>query len=110
MKILQISTGGAKIPADRAGGLEGHIFSMSKQLSRMGHEIIILDRKYSADDDSFERIEGVNIIRLPAILFEPGRLEKGKFPFLYWIRGSLNTFFIFLRSINTLNKVGNLMS
>ncbi|MCL0073613.1 glycosyltransferase family 4 protein [Dehalococcoidia bacterium] len=90
MRILHISTGVQKIPPDRVGSPEGHISFMSKYLVKMGHEVTILDRKYSPFDPSLEQVDGINIVRLPVKSFPPSALE-GKFPFLYWIRSGLNT-------------------
>ena len=90
MKILQISTGVQKIPPDKMGSPEGHITLLSKHLARMGHQVTILDRKYSPSDPSLEQLDGVSIVRLPVKSFRPGTLEN-KLPFLYWLRGGLNT-------------------
>ena len=90
MKILHISTGVQKIPLDKLGSPEGHISFMSKHLVKMGHEVTILDRKYSPSDPSLEQVDGINIVRLPVKSFPPNALE-GKLSFLYWIRSGLNT-------------------
>ena len=96
MKILQISTGVQKIPPDKMGSPEGHITLLSKHLTRMGHQVTILDRKYSPSDPSLEQLDGVSIVRLPVKSFRPGTLEN-KLPFLYWLRGGLNTLLFTLK-------------
>ena len=90
MRIFHISTGIVRIPADKLGSPEGHITSISKQMVKMGHEVTIVDRKYSSSDPSEERFDGVNIVRLLVKPIRPTALENN-LPFLYWIRSVLNT-------------------
>lgn len=69
MNIIQVSGGELRIPADKGGGIEAFIFSISKQQSKMGHNVTILDRKYAQTDPAIEHIDGVNIVRLNAMRF-----------------------------------------
>lgn len=51
------------------GGIEAFTFSISKQLSKLGHNVTVLDRKYSEIEPCTESLDGINIIRLTAIRF-----------------------------------------
>lgn len=108
MKILHISTGVNKIPLDRFGCPEGHMFFMSKSLAKMGHQVTILDRKYLPDVPSFEDIDGVKIVRLPVKWFSPDVVKKeGRFPsFCRWICSNLNAVLFMLKANAYLRKVG----
>lgn len=64
MKIVQISRGRVRVPPRKEGAPEMVIFNTSKHFARMGHEVVILDRKYSKDDLQIDYTEGVKIIRL----------------------------------------------
>lgn len=98
MRILQISNAVTKISVDRAGGAERTVFFLSKHLSQLGHEVTLLDRKYSPDDPPFEQTEGINIVRLSAKHFSPLPTALGeKFPFLNWIRNGLNRSLFFFK-------------
>ena len=108
MKILQLATSETKIPPDKAGSPEGHIFSLSKHLSETGHEVTILGRRLSNHEPSLEEVGNLRIVRLSTKHFEPTRLEKGKFPFLCWVRGGLNAMLFALRIskyVRILNEV-----
>ena len=70
MNIAQVTGGELRLPVDKGGGVEAYIFSISKQLSKMGHSVTILDRKYSPKDPDVENIEGVKIVRLKTRRFE----------------------------------------
>ena len=59
MKILHISTGIQRIPPDKAGNPEGHMFFLSRQLANMGQEVTIVDRKHSSSDPPLEQVDGV---------------------------------------------------
>jgi len=67
MNIVQISSGKARVPPIKEGAHQIVIFNISKQLARMGHEVVILDRKYSKDDLPIEYIEDLQIVRLDAV-------------------------------------------
>ncbi|MFC1943361.1 glycosyltransferase family 4 protein [Chloroflexota bacterium] len=69
MNIVQVSSGELKIPIEKGGGVEAYIFGISKQLSKMGHSVTILDRKYSSSDPDVERIDCVKMARLSARRF-----------------------------------------
>jgi len=107
MRILHIATGLEKVPPDRLGSVEAHIFFVSKHLVKMGQETVILDRKYSPDELPFEEIEGIKIVRVPVKQFVAGKLERDKFPFLFWIRSPLNTILYTFKLNKKIKKLGD---
>ncbi len=58
-----------RIPVEKGGGSEEYILNISRCLAKVGHNAIILDRKYSPTDPDVEYIDGVKIIRLKARKF-----------------------------------------
>lgn len=62
MKILQISSGDVKIPVKMGGAIELHVFSISKEFIKIGHDVTIIDRDYG--DDKREKIDDINIERI----------------------------------------------
>jgi glycosyltransferase involved in cell wall biosynthesis len=64
MRIVQISVGSVRMPPKEGSAPLQVIFNTSKHLARLGHQVIILDRKYSKADPPAEQIEGVEIVRL----------------------------------------------
>jgi len=86
MKIVQLSRGSARVPPKGEGAPETVIFNTSKHLAKMGHEVVILDRKYSKDDLSTDCIEDVRIVRL-----DVRQVRFGKAPaFIRFILAELN--------------------
>jgi len=75
MKIVQISRGTARVPPKGEGAPEMVIFHTSKHLVRMGHEVVILDRKYSKDDLPIDYIEDVKIARLDVMQVHFGKAQ-----------------------------------
>lgn len=69
MNIVHVSGGELRIPVEKGGGSEGYVLNISKRLSRTGHNVIILDRKYLPADPDVEYIDGVKIVRLVARKF-----------------------------------------
>ena len=66
MNILQVSSGELRIPVERGGGIEAPLLELSLQMSKLGHSVTILDRKYFQNDPDIEYIEGVKVVRLKA--------------------------------------------
>lgn len=69
MNIVQVSSGELRIPVEKGGGIEAYILNLSKSLSKAGHDVAILDGKYSPADSDVEYIEGIKIVRLRARRF-----------------------------------------
>lgn len=66
MRIVQVSVGSVRMPPKEGAAPLQVIFNTSKYLAKMGHEIIILDRRYSRDDPAIDDIDGLKIVRLTA--------------------------------------------
>ncbi len=64
MRIVQVSVGSVRMPPKEGSAPLQVIFNISKQLAKMGHEVIILDRKYSKNDPPIETIDELKIVRL----------------------------------------------
>ena len=73
MNIVQISSGSAGIPPKKIAAHEIVIFNTAKHLAKMGHELVVLDRKHSKDDLSIDCIEGVKIARLDVMQIRSGK-------------------------------------
>ncbi len=69
MNIVQVSGGEVRIPQEKGGGAQEFILAVSRCLSQMGHNVAILDRKYSNEEPDIEDIDGVKIVRLRAVKF-----------------------------------------
>jgi D-inositol-3-phosphate glycosyltransferase len=76
VRLLQVSGGEVRIPAKTGGAIEAFIFSISKQLAEMGHEVTILDRQYSDADPITENMDGIRIVRLNARRFHFNSLKR----------------------------------
>ncbi len=50
MRIVQVSVGSVRMPPKEGSAPLQVIFNTSKHLAKMGHEVIILDRKYSKNE------------------------------------------------------------
>lgn len=68
MNIVQVSPGWLRIPV-KAGAIEVIIVNLSKELVKRGHNVTILDRKYSKEDPDVEYVDGIRIVRLWAKRF-----------------------------------------
>ena len=66
MRIVQVSVGSVRMPPKEGSAPLQVIFNTSKHLARLGHQVVILDRKYNRDDHPVEHIDGVEIVRLGA--------------------------------------------
>jgi len=69
MNIIQVSSGELRIPVEKGGGIEAPLLELSLQMSKLGHGVTILDRKYTSADPDVEHIEGVKVVRLRARRF-----------------------------------------
>jgi glycosyltransferase involved in cell wall biosynthesis len=66
MRIVQVSVGSVRMPPKEGSAPLQVIFNTSKHLARLGHQVVILDRRYTKDDPPVEHIDGVEIVRLRA--------------------------------------------
>ena len=73
MRIVQVSVGSVRMPPKEGGAPLQVIFNTSKQLAKLGHQVVILDRKYTRDDPPAEQLEGVEIVRLKVMQIPFGR-------------------------------------
>jgi len=64
MRIVQVSVGSVRMPPKEGSAPLQVIVNTSKHLARLGHQVVILDRKYTKDDPPVEHIDGVEIVRL----------------------------------------------
>ena len=64
MRIVQVSVGSVRMPPKEGSAPLQVIFNTSKHLAKLGHQVVILDRKYTKDDLSAGQLEGVEIVRL----------------------------------------------
>jgi len=100
MRIVQVSVGSVRMPPKEGSAPLQVIFNTSKHLARMGHQVVILDRKYSKRDQAVEKIEGVEIARVNVI-----RLPSSKAPgFLRFTLAELNAILFALAVSRYLGK------
>jgi len=64
MMIVQVSVGSVRMPPREGSAPLQVIFNTSKHLARLGHRVVIIDRRYTKDDPALEQLEGVEIVRL----------------------------------------------
>ena len=64
VNILQVGTGSIKIPPQKYGGIESHIFYTSKHMVRLGHSVTVIDIKETKSDPDIEYIDSVRYVRL----------------------------------------------
>jgi glycosyltransferase involved in cell wall biosynthesis len=69
MRIVQVSVGSVRMPPKEGSAPLQVIFNTSKHLARLGHQVVILDRRYTKDDPAVEQLEGVEIVRLKVMHF-----------------------------------------
>lgn len=69
MRILQIGDGSVRMPPEKGGGADMVIFDTSRQMVKLGHEVTVLDRRYSKSEPVEEHQAGVRILRLSARYF-----------------------------------------
>ncbi len=67
MKIILVTGGWVRIPPQQGGGAEAYLFNLAKQLASMGHEVTVIDRKYSRSDPEIEYVATFKIIRLSSV-------------------------------------------
>jgi glycosyltransferase involved in cell wall biosynthesis len=67
MRIVQVSVGSVRMPPKEGSAPLQVIFNTSKHVAKLGHQAIILDRRYNQDDPHVEQFEGVEIVRLKVV-------------------------------------------
>ena len=78
MKIIHVTPGLLRIPPQRGGGVERAILLWSRHIAEIGHDVVILDRRYGSDKP-VEYVQDVLLIRIKAPRFKiPGRVGKSK--------------------------------
>jgi glycosyltransferase involved in cell wall biosynthesis/ubiquinone/menaquinone biosynthesis C-methylase UbiE len=110
MKIIQVAGGEARIPVDKGGGIETFIFNLSRELARMGHDVTILDRKYSRHDPTITYVAGVRIVRLyaPRFDFIIVKSPAAIYSFLSLVSQVLNQLAFVIRVNGYLKKAGDI--
>ena len=103
VRIVQVSVGSVRMPPKEGSAPLQVIFNTSKHLTRMGHQVVILDRKYSKRDPSVEEVEGVEIARLNVIQLPSSRAPG----FLRFILAELNATLFALAVSSYLRKNGS---
>ena len=103
MRIVQVSVGSVRMPPKEGSAPLQVIFNTSKQLAKMGQEVIILDRKYSKHDPAIEQIEGVQVTRLKALQLPAVRKPS----FIRFVLAELNALIFALTVSNYLRKNGS---
>ena len=69
MRIVQVSVGSVRMPPKEGSAPLQVIFNTSKHFAKLGHRVVVLDRKYTRDDAPAEQLEGVEIVRLKVMQF-----------------------------------------
>jgi len=64
MRIVQLSVGSKRLPPQKGGATLQVIFNTSKHLAKMGHEVVILDSRYSHEDATIDYVGELRIVRL----------------------------------------------
>ncbi len=64
MRIVQVPIGSARMPPKEGGAPLQVIFHTSKHLAKMGHDVVILDSRYSPEDAAVEYVDELKIVRL----------------------------------------------
>jgi glycosyltransferase involved in cell wall biosynthesis len=100
MRIVQVSVGSVRMPPKEGSAPLQVIFNTSKHLAKMGHEVVILDKKYFKADPVDEQIEGVQIARLKVLQLRSVRKPS----FIRFVLTELNALIFALAVSNYLRK------
>lgn len=73
MKIIQVSVGSVRMPPNEGWAQMQVMINASKHLAKMGHHVVILDRKYKKDDMDVDHVEDLEIVRLNVFQFPLGK-------------------------------------
>jgi glycosyltransferase involved in cell wall biosynthesis len=103
MKIIQISSSDTNTFIKEDTGPQGVILNLSRQLTRLGHEVSILTRGYSRKNERLEQPGNVEVLSLKTC-----RLPSCKFPrpfeLLEFVFGEINLFLYAFAVRNYLGK------
>jgi glycosyltransferase involved in cell wall biosynthesis len=64
MRIVQVPIGSARMPPKEGSAPLQVIFHTSKHLAKIGHDVVILDSRYSPEDAAVEYVDELKIVRL----------------------------------------------
>jgi glycosyltransferase involved in cell wall biosynthesis len=64
MRIVQVPIGSTRMPPKEGGAPLQVIFHTSRNLAKMGHDVVILDSRYSPEDVAVEYVDELKIVRL----------------------------------------------
>jgi len=64
MNIVLVTGGWVRIPPQEGGGVEVYLLNLAQQIVKFGHDVSLIDGKYTKDDPDMEIINGVKVIRL----------------------------------------------
>ena len=103
MRIIQVPIGSARMPPKEGGAPLQVIFHTSRHLAKMGHEVVILDSRYSPEDAAVEYVDELKIVRVnfrkvPA----PESLKMPRY--LHFALNELNTLLFTLKASRYLTK------
>jgi glycosyltransferase involved in cell wall biosynthesis len=105
MRIVQVSVGSVRMPPNEGSAPLQVIFNISKHMASLGHQVVILDRRYTKDDPAAEQVAGVEIVRLKAI-----QVSFGKAPgFIRFVVAELNAVLFALAVSRYLRKNSQLI-
>jgi len=76
MKMVQVLNGSMKASPEGGGAPQTVILNTSKQLANMGHDVIILERCYLADDPPVDYVDKVKVVRLNPRSRQAGKLLR----------------------------------
>ena len=103
MRIVQVPVGSVRMPPKEGSAPLQVIFNISKQLAKIGHEVIILDRRYSKDDPAIEAIEELKIVRLTSAQVRIPGFSRTP-PFIRFALAELNLLLFVLKVSRYLRK------
>lgn len=103
MKIVQVAGGSVRMPPSEGSAPLQVVFNTSKHLATMGHEVTIVDRKYSKNDPPAEWVEGVEIARLRVLQVPPNKAPRS----MRFIIAELNAFLFAIVASGYLRENGS---
>jgi glycosyltransferase involved in cell wall biosynthesis len=105
MRIVQVSVGSARMPPTEGSAPLQVIFNLSKHLASMGHQVTILDSRYSREDPDSEFYDGLEIARLNSCKI-PGSMSTSLPRYIRFALNELNTILFSLKVSRYLARNG----